>query len=220
MSNEELEKRKSIIEHCRWMNDHGLNQGTSGNISVRHGEGILITPSGIAYDEMTPEMIAQMPFGPDYGSWQGANKPSTEWRFHLDITRARPDINAIVHTHSIFATTIAMTRRDIPACHYMIAAFGGHDIRCTPYVRFGTKELSELALKALDSRMGCLLGSHGMIALGETLEKAMWRAVELETIAKQFYHSLLIGGSVLLTEREVDETIEGMKDYGLQDKKS
>lgn len=212
-------KRRSIIEHCRWMNDHGLNQGTSGNISVRDGAGILITPSGISYDSMKPRMIAHMPFGPkkDYGSWKGPKKPSTEWRFHLDIMAARPDVNAIVHTHSTFATVIAMTRKGIPASHYMIAAFGGPDIRCTPYVRFGTRELSDHAVEALEDRMGCLLGSHGMIALGETLEKAMWRAVELETLARQHYHAMLIGGAVVLTDEEVAETAAAMQGYGLQD---
>jgi len=217
MTPEERAKRQSIISQCCWMNDNGLNQGTSGNISVRHDEGILITPSGIAYETMEPEMVAYMPFGPDYGSWQGPKRPSTEWRFHLDIMKERPDINAIVHTHATFATIISMTRRGIPPCHYMIAAFGGPDIRCTPYARFGTSELSQLAVKALDQRMGCLLGSHGMIALGDTLDKAMWFAVELETLARQYYHSLLIGGSVLLSEAEIAETAQAMQGYGLQD---
>ncbi len=207
--------RQSIIDHCRWMNDNGLNQGTSGNISVRHKDSILITPSGIPYETMTPDMIARMPLDRDYGSWEGPKRPSSEWRFHLDIQKARPDINAIVHTHSMYATILAMTRRDIPPCHYMIAAFGGPNIRCSGYARFGTPELSKLAVEALEDRMGCLLGSHGMIALGDTLEKAMWYAVELETIAKQYYHTLLIGGAVMMTDEQIAETAAGMKGYGL-----
>lgn len=220
MKKKELKLRKSIIEHCRWMNDKGLNQGTSGNISVRHGEDLLITPTGTPYESMEPEMIARMPLERDYGSWEGPKKPSSEWRFHLDIMRARPDVNAIVHTHSMYATIIAMTRRDIPACHYMIAAFGGPNIRCSPYARFGTPELSRLALDALKDRMGCLLGSHGMIAVGETLEKAMWFAVELETLARQYYHTLLIGGAVMMSDAQIAETAAGMKGYGLQTNKS
>lgn len=216
MKKKELKLRKSIIEHCRWMNDKGLNQGTSGNISVRFDDHLLITPTGTPYESMEPEMIARMPLERDYGSWEGPKKPSSEWRFHLDIMRARPDVNAIVHTHSMYATIIAMTRRDIPACHYMIASFGGPNIRCSPYARFGTPELSGLAVDALKDRMGCLLGSHGMIAVGDSLEKAMWFAVELETLAKQFYHTLLIGGAVIMTDRQIEETAAGMKGYGLQ----
>ena len=217
MDKTEAAKRQNIIDHCRWMNDHGLNQGTSGNISVRHEDGLLITPSAVPYEDMQPAQIARMPVGSgEYGSWDGPRKPSTEWRFHLDIMAARPEINAIVHTHSMFATILAMARRDIPACHYMIAAFGGTDIRCSEYARYGTKALSEHALVALDGRMGCLLGNHGMIALGTSLEQAMWFAVELETLAKQYYHTLLIGGAVILTPEQIAETAAGMKDYGRQ----
>ena len=170
----ERQLRQAIIDKCRWMNVEGLNQGTSGNISARLGDTLLITPTAIPYEMMRPEMIAAMPIDGDYGSWDGPLKPSSEWRFHLDIMRARPDVGAIVHTHSTYATIIAITRREIPACHYMIAAFGGSTIRCAPYARYGTKELSTYAVEALRDRMGCLLGSHGMIALGERLDKAMW----------------------------------------------
>src|SRR6476619_8107049 len=121
----ERELRQAIIDKCCWMNAEGLNQGTSGNISARLGDTLLITPSAIPYEAMRPEMIAAMPIDGDYGSWDGPLKPSSEWRFHLDIMRARPDVGAIVHTHSTYATIIAITRREIPACHYMIAAFGG-----------------------------------------------------------------------------------------------
>jgi L-fuculose-phosphate aldolase len=206
--------RQEIIDKCRWMNAEGLNQGTSGNISARFGERMLITPSAIPYDQITPEMIAAMPVDGDYGSFEGPNNPSSEWRFHLDIMRARPEIGAMVHTHSTYATIIAITRREIPACHYMIAAFGGPTIRCAPYARYGTPELSTLAVEALKDRLGCLLGSHGMIALGADLGKAMWHAVELETLAKQYYHSLLIGGPVILSEEQIAETASAMKSSG------
>ncbi len=219
MKKHERKIRKSIIAHCCWMNDTGLNQGTSGNISVRDGDSILITPSGIPYETMEPEMIARMPLTRDYGTWEGSKRPSSEWRFHLDIMKARSDINAIVHTHSMYATIIAMTQREIPACHYMIAAFGGPNIRCAPYARFGTPELSKHAVEALKDRMGCLLGSHGMIAVGDSLEKAMWFAVELETLAKQYYHAKLLGGLVLMTDDQIAETAAGMKGYGLEAQK-
>lgn len=206
--------RQQIIDKCRWMNAEGLNQGTSGNISARFGDRLLITPSATPYDSITPEMIASMPVDGDYGSFEGPLNPSSEWRFHLDIMRARPEIGAIVHTHSTYATIIAITRREIPACHYMIAAFGGPTIRCTPYARYGTAELSALAVEALKDRLGCLLGSHGMIAVGTDLDKAMWHAVELETLARQYYHSLLIGGPVILTDAQIAETAKAMKSSG------
>ena len=211
--------RQSIIEHCRWMNAMGLNQGTSGNISVRAGDTMLITPSATPYDAMTQEMIAAMPLsGPQMGdgSWVGERKPSTEWRFHLDILAARPEIGAIVHTHSTYATTLAIVGRSIPACHYMIAAFGGSDIRVAPYATFGTAELSANAVAALAGRMGCLLANHGMITIGATLERAMWLAVELETLARQYYQALLIGKPVILTDEEIERVKTKFAGYGLQ----
>jgi L-fuculose-phosphate aldolase len=200
------------------MNASGLNQGTSGNISARYGDRMLITPSATPYDAMQPEMIASLPTEGEYGTWEGPLKPSTEWRFHLDIMKARPEVGGIVHTHSTFATVLSIARRPIPACHYMMAAFGGMDIRCAEYATYGTKALSENALKALDGRTGCLLANHGMIATGADLDKAMWLAVELETIARQYYYSLLIGGPVILSEAAIEETRKSFGSYGLQDK--
>lgn len=217
MTKLEIALRRGIIDKCRWMNASGLNQGTSGNISARFGEVMLITPSGIPYDAMTPEMVAAMPILADDGSWTGPARPSTEWRFHLDVMRARPEVGAVVHTHSTYATVLAIARRTIPACHYMIAAFGGNDIRCAAYARYGTKELSDLALAALQGRVGCLLANHGMIAVGPTLDKAMWLAVELETLAKQYYMSLLIGGPTLLPDREIEGVRAGFATYGQQE---
>ncbi|WP_429806482.1 class II aldolase/adducin family protein [Ensifer sp. B1-9] len=214
----EHELRQSIVDHCRHMNAIGLNQGTSGNISVRHGDTMLVTPSGIPYGEMTADMIAAMPIDGEYGVWQGPKKPSVEWPFHLDILRARSEVGAVVHTHAMYSTILAIARKPIPACHYMIAAFGGNDVRVADYERYGTKALSESVLRALEGRTACLMANHGMIATGASLEKAMWAAVELETIAKQYYHTLLIGGPVVLPEAEIAGVIEGFSTYGLQDK--
>ncbi|HEX7388843.1 MAG TPA: class II aldolase/adducin family protein [Acidiphilium sp.] len=213
----DLSTRKALIQACRQMNALGINQGTSGNISVRHGNTMLISPSAIPYDRMEPEMIAALPIDGEYGKWTGPKKPSTEWRFHLDIMKARPEVNAIVHSHPTFATVLAIARRNIEACHYMIAAFGGTDIRCAPYATFGTKALSVHAVEALKDRMGCLLANHGMIALGETLDKAMWRAVELETIARQYYHALVLGKPQILTKADIDATLAQFSGYGIQD---
>jgi L-fuculose-phosphate aldolase len=186
----------------------GINQGAAGNISLRAGGKMLITPSAIPYDDITPEMIAAMPIDDNYGAWEGPKRPSSEWRFHLDIFRARPEIGAIVHTHAPHATAIAMARREIPPCHYMITRFGGGTVRCAPYALFGTAELSALALEALRDRTACLLANHGMIATGPTLDAALAAAVELEALAKQFILSVAIGGPVLLTGEEIAAAIE------------
>lgn len=220
MTREERQLREAIIAKCRWMNASGLNQGTSGNISARYQDRMLITPSATPYDGMRPEMIASMPLDGEYGAWIGPLQPSTEWRFHLDIMRARPDVGGIVHTHSTYATVLAIARKSIPACHYMMAAFGGNDIRCADYARYGTKELSDLALAALEGRNGCLLANHGMIAVGANLDKAMWLAVELETIARQYYLSLALDHCAILSEEEIAETARGFLTYGLQPQKS
>lgn len=214
---DELEIRRSIISQCLFMNASGLNQGNAGNISVRFGERMLITPTSIPYEEMTPDMIASMPIEGEYGVWDGPKKPSSEWRFHLDIMKMRPDVGSVVHTHATFSTILAIARKPIPACHYMVAAFGGEDVRVAGYARYGTKALSEQVLKALKGRNGCLMANHGMLAVGSSLKKAMWRAVELETIAKQYYHALLIGGPVILSSAEIAETMESFSTYGLQE---
>lgn len=210
--------RKAIIDACRWMNATGLNQGTAGNISVRHGEGFLISPSATPYEQMTPDMVAYVGLDTEGGEFDGPLAPSTEWRFHRDILRARPELNAVLHAHPTYATALAMARKSIPPCHYMIAAFGGPDIRCAPYARYGTAELSVHAVAALEGRMGCLLANHGMITAGETLESAKWFATELETLSRQYHLSLLIGGPVLLDHDQIDEAAAAMSDYGLKER--
>jgi len=212
----ELDLRREIIAAARLMNSSGLNQGTSGNISARHGDRMIITPTGIPYDTLEPGDLPSMPIEGEYGSWHGPLKPSSEWRFHLDITRSRPEVGSIIHAHSTYCTTLAIARKEIPACHYMVAASGGPNIRCAGYATYGTKELSELAIAALRDRTCCLLANHGMIATGANVAKAMWLAVELETIAKQYYLSLAIGGPVLLPDSEIANVIEKFKGYGLQ----
>src|ERR1700727_386336 len=217
MTRDERALRANIVAKARGRNAAGLNQGTSGNISARYKDVLLITPSATPYDSMTPETIAAMPLDGEYGSWSGPLNPSTEWRFHFDITKSRPDVGAIVHTHSTYATVLAIARKEIPACHYMIAAFGRTNVRCAGSARSGTKELSDFALQALEERNGCLLANHGMIALGANLEKAMWLAVELETIAKQYCISLALAQPVLLSDEQIAETASAFTTYGLQD---
>src|SRR3954453_17366287 len=179
----DLEKRQSIIEACRSMNRSGINQGTSGNISLRHESGLLITPTSVPYEAMQPEQIVYM--GRD-GTFDPAQHPSSEWRFHLDILNARPEVNAVVHAHPPYSTILAIMGLEIPPVHYMIAVAGGDSIRFAPYATFGTQELSEHAVRALEGREACLLEHHGMIAVGASLSKAMWLAVEVETLARQY----------------------------------
>jgi L-fuculose-phosphate aldolase len=214
MKREELDLRRGIIEACRRMNAAEINQGTSGNISARFGDMLLITPSGVPYEEMSPEDIAAMPIQHEYGSWIGPMRPSSEWRFHLDIVRARPEVGAVVHAHSPYATALAICSREIPAVHYMIAAAGGPNVRIAPYATYGTKALSDSALAALEGRACCLLANHGMIATGPTLKRAMWLAVELETLAHQYYLTLCIGDPQILSDVEIAHVIERFKEYG------
>lgn len=217
MDQEEYQLRTCLIQQARWMNANGLNQGTSGNISVRYHDSLIITPSARAYETLEPEHLAKIHLQQGYGSWQGSFKPSSEWRIHLDILKSRPEINAVVHTHASFATALSMTRRPIPPIHYMIALFGGKDIRCADYATFGTAQLSQLALEALHDRLGCLLANHGMIALGTSLPKAMWLAQELETLAKQYLYALQFGEPILLTDSEIEAARQQFSGYGLQE---
>src|ERR1700719_2822721 len=190
MKDIELQLREAIIAKCRWMNASGLNQGTSGNISARHGKTMLISPSAIPYDSLTPDMIAAMPIDGEYGSWKGPMKPSTEWRFHLDIMRARPDIGAIVHNHPPYGCTLAMLHKPILAAHYMIALFGGPIVKCVKYAPYGTKELSDLVVEGLGDRFAVLLGNHGAVACAANLDGAMNRAAELENLARMYYMAI------------------------------
>lgn len=212
----ELNLRKEIIEACIEMNASGLNQGTSGNISAKYGDRMLISPSATPYHKCKPEMVASLPLD-STGEYDGPRKPSTEWRFHLALHASRDDVQAVVHAHPTYCTTLAMARKTIPAAHYMIAAFGGNSVELADYALFGSEKLNRFVLKAMKNRLACLMANHGMCAVGENLEKAMWRATELETIAKQYYHTLLIGGPVLLTNGEVNETAKSFEGYGIQD---
>jgi L-fuculose-phosphate aldolase len=214
---DETALRTVIVEAARTMNTLGINQGTSGNISARCGDCMLITPSATPYEEMRPEDLASMPLQSECGAWTGPLKPSTEWRFHLDILRGRPDAGAVVHTHATYCTTLAILRRPIPAVHYMIAAFGGSDVRCAPYATFGTAELAAHTLAALEGRNACLLANHGMVVAGQTLAKAMWLAVELEAIARQYCLALPLGEPHLLTGAEIADTARSFATYGLRD---
>lgn len=211
MEDPERALRADIVRTCLEMSRQGINQGTSGNISVRWKEGLLITPSGLAYETMAAEDIVFLDMD---GTASGPHAPSSEWRFHRDILRERADLNAIVHAHPAYCTAQAMLNEDVPAVHYMIAAAGGPSLRCAPYATFGTDELSENALAALQGRTACLLANHGLIACGPTLPKALWLAGECEALCRQYAIARQIGTPVVLPDAEIARVIEKFKDYG------
>jgi len=204
---------QKLLDIALEMNAIGINQGTSGNVSVRNkGAGYMITPSGIPYDECTQTDMVNMTLGGQYGS--SSAKPSSEWRFHQDIYCHRPDVQAIVHVHSTFATTIACLGKDIPPFHYMIAAAGGKTIRCAGYHTFGTQALSDAVIIALKDRKACILANHGMIATGPTLKKALALAIEVEELCKVYWQLLPLGGGNLVDDAEMDVILEKFKSYG------
>lgn len=209
MKDEKL--RREMIATCIFMNERGVNQGTSGNISVRVEGGFLITPSGVPYADMQPEDIVHMKLD---ASHTGPRKPSTEWRFHRDIMKKKKEVGAVIHLHSMFCTSLSMLRREIPAVHYMIAAAGGPTVPCVPYVTWGTQELADYILAALATRHACLLANHGMVCVGPNLKKAAWLAVEIEALAAQYWRALQIGVPHILPDDEIQRVMEKFKSYG------
>jgi L-fuculose-phosphate aldolase len=203
--------RSAMVLGAQLLSALGLNRGSSGNIGVRLQNSFLVTPSGIPAEELLPQMMVEMDFA---GEVLGAGKPSSEWRFHRDILAARAEAGAVVHTHSRYATSLACLQRDIPAFHYMIAAAGGDTIRCAPYALFGTQELSDLALQALRERKACLLGNHGMIALGADLKAALALTQEVESLAQQYCTALQLGEPHILSNQQMQAVMEKFKTYG------
>lgn len=213
MNDEERALRTELIESCRSMNRLGINKGTSGNISVRYGDGFLISPTGIPYEKLQPEHVVAMNWDATY---EGEVQPSSEWRFHRDVLQARPDLNAVVHTHSTHATALSILGRDIPAIHYVIAAAGGDTIRCAPYELFGTQELADRVVTALEGRRACLLAHHGVITGHVNIARALALAVTVEELAKQYLLCLPLGEPRILSEEQIAEVLVKFKTYGQQ----
>lgn len=216
MTNENT-ARQTIIEACRKLTALGLTQGTSGNISVRYKDRMLITPSAVPYEQMRPGMIASLDLsGAEPQVWDGPMRPSSEWRFHWLCMKQRPDVTAVVHGHPPYCTALAILRKEIPPCHYMIATFGGSNVRCAEYALFGSMELAKNVVRALEGRHACLLANHGMVATGQGLDQAMWRAAELEALARQYHLASQMGAPVLLSEAELEEALARFSGYGVQ----
>jgi L-fuculose-phosphate aldolase len=207
----EGELRARLAETARQTVKLGLNQAASGNVSVRCGEGFLITPSGLPMEGLSP---GEMVFVDMEGRARAGTKPSTEWRIHRDLYRARPEAGAVVHAHSPHAVSLSCLRRDIPPFHYMVAVAGGRDIRCAAYATFGTEALSEHVILAMEDRRACLMANHGQVATGRDLAAALGLAAEVESLCAQYWRASLLGTPVLLSDAEMDEVLVRFRDYG------
>lgn len=214
MTDDEVWLRQCVVDAGLDLARTGLSPQKSGNISARCGDRVLITPSGMAYDDLLPDDIAALNL--DGSVAAGRLAPSSEWPMHLAVYRARADVGAIVHAHSDFAVTLAVMKRAIPAFHYMVAVAGGKDIRCAPYATFGSETLAAHAVAALEGRKACLLAHHGQIALGETVEAALHLAHEVETLAGQYWRALQLGEPELLDDAEMARVVEKFRTYGKQ----
>jgi len=192
MATPDADLRQQLVAVGRRMNASGINQGTSGNLSARIPGGLLITPSSLPYEQMEPADLVALDLG-GRPLEPHPRRPSSEWRLHADILASRPEVQAVLHCHSIHATALACHGRAIPPFHYMTAVAGGDDIRCAPYATFGTAELSALAVQALDDRLACLLAQHGQVTLGSSLDQALRIAIEVETLAQMYLQALQLG---------------------------
>ena len=212
-----LDLRKRIIEYSLKLNSTNLSPLRSGNISLRVKEddkdGYLITPSGKKYETLKPEDIVFMGLNEEAENNDSTNKPSSEWRFHRDIYVNKKDAQAIVHAHSPHATAVSSHGKAIPPFHYMIALAGGEDIQCAEYATFGTKELSNNVIKALENRTACLMSNHGQVAFGKNLESAFELAQEIENICQQYIIALKIGEPKILSFEEMKKILDKAKNY-------
>jgi L-fuculose-phosphate aldolase len=204
-------RRFAIIDAAMGLAQKGLNRGTSGNVSMRWDEGFLITPSGMPPHKQGPDDIVFVDLD---GNADGLCRPSSEWRMHRDIYVARPEIDAIVHGHPPFCVALAALHMSIPPYHYMVAKAGGRDIRCAPYATYGTQDLSNHALAALQERRACLLANHGMVAIGGSLDSAVALAVEVEELAEGYWRALQVGQPILLDDDEILRVVEKFTGYG------
>lgn len=207
----EAAARAEVIATALHMSRSGLSPGRSGNVSRRWRDGMLITPTGMAYDELKP---ADVSFVDLEGNAHGKRKPSSEWHFHLAIYKSRGDVGAVVHTHAMHAVVLSCTGKPVPAFHYMVAVAGGEDIPCVPYATFGTDALARHVVKGLAARNACLMAHHGMVAVGATLAGALELAAEVEELCEQYCKLLALGRPTLLPAAEMAEVIERFKGYG------
>ena len=211
----EFSLRDAAVDAVRRLDALGMNRGSTGNLSLRWNhdgqDGMLITPTGMGAEDLLPQDMVWV--GID-GSHRGEWQPSSEWHFHRAIYLARPDLRAVVHTHSTHAAALACLRRPLPAFHYMVAVAGGDDVPLTPYHLFGTEALSQAVAQAMRERNACLMANHGLVAAGRTLAEAMKVAQEIESLCEVYLTALAVGEPVLLTREEMAVVIERFGHYG------
>lgn len=209
--------RNKLVSAMRNLEAQRYNIGAAGNLSVRHEDEIWITPSGVEPQRMRPDLIVRLDLQGNLCTPKTrasrSLRPSSEWRLHRDLYVARPDLRAIVHTHSCYATALACCRKDIPAFHYMVAVAGGDSIRCAKYATFGTQALSDSVCEAMENRRACLMANHGMLAAGADLDAALALVVEVEQLAAQYLFAGLAGGAVELTQHEMADAFQQFSDY-------
>ena len=205
--------RRAIVEVYGALARLGMNTGSTGNISVRYGSRMLVTPTGCTEETLRPVDIVLADF--DGGS-KATLRPSSEWAMHAEVYSRIGEAHAVIHTHADHCVALSCLRRPIPAFHYMIHSFGGNDVPCVGYRPFGTRELGVAAAKALEGRTACLLANHGMMSRGPTIRAAFDAAVRLEAMAKQYLAALSVGKPVLLTDREMAVVARQFEDYGRQ----
>lgn len=207
--------REQLVAAARAMNRSGINQGTSGNLSLRDGDAMLITPSGVPYDQLEAGGIVRLALATGDTVPSGGGKPSSEWRIHRDVYLSRPDAAAILHAHPVHCAALACLGRPLPAFHYMVAVAGGRDVRCAPYATFGSQQLSDNVLGALQDRSACLMANHGLLCLAPGLDRALALAIEIETLARAYLLCLSVGDPVILDDAEMDRVVEKFKTYGV-----
>lgn len=207
-------QRRAVVLAMRALAEAGLNRGTSGNVSARVADGLLVTPTGIAPAALGPGSIVLLDARGRV--LEGPLAPSSEWRIHRDVLAARPEAGAVVHAHPTHATALACQGLDIPAFHYMVAAAGGDSIRCAAYATFGTAALSAHVVAALAGRRACLMAHHGIVALGRDLAAATRLAIEVESLARQYWLVLQLGRPKLLGRAEMRRVIARFATYGQQ----
>jgi L-fuculose-phosphate aldolase len=207
----EQELRQHMLQALRRLDALGLNRGSTGNLSLRLGDGMLITPTGMGADDLDADDLVWLGFD---GTLRGRWKPSSEWHFHQALYLDRPALQAVVHTHATHATALACLRRDLPAFHYMVAVAGGDSVRCAPYHLFGTEALSHAVVEAMQGRKACLLATHGLVSAGGSLAEAMKVMVEIESLCQTYLAALSAGTPVLLDGDEMAAVLERFRSYG------
>ena len=207
----EPDLRQQLLAAVQRLDALGMNRGSTGNVSARWGQGMLITPTGMGADDLRAQDLVWVGWD---GSVQGDWQPSSEWHFHQAAYRARADVNAVVHTHSTHATALACLRRPLPAFHYMVAVAGGGSVPLVPYFTFGTEALSQAVGVALQDRLACLLANHGLVAAGTTVAHAMKVVQEVESLCQVYLQALAVGEPALLSADDMATVLEKFRGYG------